>query len=87
MRSQILISGNLTSVEEVYARVKAEEQRHHIIIEKKNKRHGNKRSALINRGNIFRPSIHCKKSGHTINFCLNLHTERRIYEEETLVTC
>lgn len=34
VRSQILNSGNLTSIEEVYAKIEAKEQMHHIMVEK-----------------------------------------------------
>ncbi|XP_049931297.1 uncharacterized protein LOC116267855 isoform X2 [Nymphaea colorata] len=83
IRSQILNSDRLPSIEEVYSRVEAEEQRCLIIIGKKGDRISyNERSALVSRGPVgaARPPCkctHCKKTGHIVEFCWDLHPEKK----------
>ncbi|KAF3784918.1 hypothetical protein EJ110_NYTH29198 [Nymphaea thermarum] len=83
IRSQILNSDRLPSVEEVYSRVEAEEQRRLVITEKKGDHISyNERSALVSRGPVGagrppRKCTHCKKTGHTMDFCWDLHPEKK----------
>ncbi|KAF3779043.1 hypothetical protein EJ110_NYTH34973 [Nymphaea thermarum] len=83
IRSQILNSNKLPSIEEVYSRVEAEEQRRLIITGKKEDPISyNERSALVSRGPIGaarppRKCTHCKKTGHTADFCWDLHPEMK----------
>ncbi|KAF3771651.1 hypothetical protein EJ110_NYTH59889 [Nymphaea thermarum] len=83
IRSQILNSDKLPSIEEVYSRVEAEEQRRLIITgEKGDHISYNERSALVSRGPVGavrppRKCTHCKKTGHTMDFCWDLHPEKK----------
>ncbi|KAF3773186.1 hypothetical protein EJ110_NYTH55910, partial [Nymphaea thermarum] len=78
IRSQILNSDESFSIEDVYARVEAEEQRKLVS----NDRRGEEQSAFLSRASVgssrsFRKCTHCKKLGHTIDFCWDLHPEKK----------
>ncbi|KAF3791632.1 hypothetical protein EJ110_NYTH12978 [Nymphaea thermarum] len=77
-KSQILNSNESLSIEDVYARVEAEEQRKLVS----NDRRGEEQSAFLNRASVgssrsSRKCTHCKKLGHTIDFCWDLHPEKK----------
>ncbi|KAF3772704.1 hypothetical protein EJ110_NYTH57215 [Nymphaea thermarum] len=78
IRSQILNSDESFSIEDVYARVEAEEQRKLISSDRK----GEEQSAFVSRASVgssrsSRKCTHCKKLGHTIDFCWDLHPEKK----------
>ncbi|KAF3773916.1 hypothetical protein EJ110_NYTH53578 [Nymphaea thermarum] len=81
--SQILNSEELFSIEDDYSRVEAEEQRQLIIIGRKRDHTSyNERSALVScalMGAVRPPRkcTHCKKTGHTMEFCSVLHPEMK----------
>ncbi|XP_049935128.1 uncharacterized protein LOC126410301 [Nymphaea colorata] len=83
VRSQILNSGEVSSIEDVYSRVEAEEQRRLVTAGgKRNLMSYNERSALVSRGpgrttRSLRRCTHCKKNGHTVDFCWGLHPEKK----------
>ncbi|KAF3778681.1 hypothetical protein EJ110_NYTH42805 [Nymphaea thermarum] len=63
---------------DVYARVEAEEQRKLVSSDRK----GEEQSAFVSRASVgsSRSSskcTHCKKLGHTIDFCWDLHPEKK----------
>ncbi|KAF3795156.1 hypothetical protein EJ110_NYTH05781 [Nymphaea thermarum] len=82
IRSQILNSEESFSIEDVYSHVKAEEQRRLVISGRKGDHMSyNERSALVSRASVraARPPwkyTHCKKLGHTVEFCWDLHPEK-----------
>ncbi|KAF3787407.1 Symplekin [Nymphaea thermarum] len=78
IRSQILNSDESFSIEDVYARVEAEEQRKLVSSGRK----GEEQFAFVSRASIgpsrsSRKCTHCKKLGHTIDFCWDLHPEKK----------
>ncbi|KAF3789116.1 hypothetical protein EJ110_NYTH19272 [Nymphaea thermarum] len=83
VRSQILNSGEMPSMEDVYSCIEAEEQRRLVTTEgKRDLVPCHERSALVSRGpggNIrsLRRCTHCKKTGHTVDYCWDLHPEKK----------
>ncbi|KAF3772555.1 hypothetical protein EJ110_NYTH57574 [Nymphaea thermarum] len=83
VRSQILNSEEAFSIEDVYSCVEAEEQMRLVISGRKGDHMShNERSALVSRApmGIARPPrkcTHCKKLGHTMELCWNLHPEKK----------
>ncbi|KAF3772924.1 Retrovirus-related Pol polyprotein from transposon TNT 1-94 [Nymphaea thermarum] len=78
IRSQFLNSDESFSIEDVYARVEAEEQRKLVSSDRK----GEEQSAFVSRASVgssrsSRKCTHCKKLGHTIDFCWDLHPEKK----------
>ncbi|KAF3788026.1 hypothetical protein EJ110_NYTH21831 [Nymphaea thermarum] len=78
IRSQILNSDESFSIEDVYARVEAEEQRKLVSSDRK----GEEQSAFVSRASVgssrsSRKCTHCKKLGHTVDFCWDLHPEKK----------
>ncbi|KAF3776687.1 hypothetical protein EJ110_NYTH47623 [Nymphaea thermarum] len=78
IRSQILNSDESFSIEDVYARVEAKEQRKLVSSDRK----GEEQSAFVSRASVgssrsSRKCTHCKKLGHTIDFCWDLHPEKK----------
>ncbi|KAF3787444.1 hypothetical protein EJ110_NYTH14981 [Nymphaea thermarum] len=78
IRSQILNSDESFSIEDVYARVEAEEQRKLVSSDRK----GEEQSAFVSRASVgssraSRKCTHCKKLGHTIDFCWDLHSDKK----------
>ncbi|KAF3772917.1 hypothetical protein EJ110_NYTH56604 [Nymphaea thermarum] len=88
-RSQILNSEELFSIEDVYSRVEAEEQRHLVISGRKGDHTSyNERSALVSRApeGAARPPrkcTHCIKTGHTMEFCWDLKGDHTSYNERS----
>ncbi|KAF3771979.1 hypothetical protein EJ110_NYTH59053 [Nymphaea thermarum] len=83
IRSQILNSEESFSIEDVYSRVEAEEQRRLVINGRKGDHMShNERSAFVSRASMetarsSRKCTHCKKLGHTMEFCWDLHPEQK----------
>ncbi|KAF3772114.1 hypothetical protein EJ110_NYTH58722 [Nymphaea thermarum] len=83
VRSQILNSGEVSSIEDVYSVVEAEEQRRLVTNEgKRDLVLSHERSALVSRGpgGLSRPPrrcTHCKKTGHTVDYCWDLHPDKK----------
>ncbi|KAF3778931.1 hypothetical protein EJ110_NYTH42547 [Nymphaea thermarum] len=83
IRSQILNSEESFSIEDVYSRVKAEEQRRLVINGRKGDHMShNERSAFVSRASMgtacsSSKCTHCKKLGHTMEFCWDLHPEKK----------
>ncbi|KAF3784503.1 Retrovirus-related Pol polyprotein from transposon TNT 1-94 [Nymphaea thermarum] len=83
IRSQILNFEESFSIEDVYSRVEAEEQRQPVINGRKGDHMShNERSAFVSRasmgiGRSPRKCTHCKKLGHTMEFCWDLHLEKK----------
>ncbi|KAF3773578.1 hypothetical protein EJ110_NYTH55027 [Nymphaea thermarum] len=78
IRSQILNSDESFSIEDVYARVEAEEQRKLVTSDRK----GEEQSAFVSRASAgssrsSHKCTHCKKLGHTVDFCWDLHPEKK----------
>ncbi|KAF3791705.1 hypothetical protein EJ110_NYTH13712 [Nymphaea thermarum] len=79
IRSQILNGDEIPGIEEVYARVESEEQRRQVM-------HfdtGHGPSAFVSRasGTGQRPArrcTHCNKLGHSVDFCWDIHPEKRL---------
>ncbi|KAF3776275.1 hypothetical protein EJ110_NYTH48023 [Nymphaea thermarum] len=82
IRSQILNSEESFSIEDVYSRVEAEEQRRLVTTGgKRDHISYTERSALVSRGlgsapKPLRKCTHCKKNGHIVDFCWDLHLEK-----------
>ncbi|KAF3778166.1 hypothetical protein EJ110_NYTH44024 [Nymphaea thermarum] len=79
IRSQILNGDEIPGIEEVYARVESEEQRRQVM----HLTTGNAPSAFISRasGTVQRPArrcTRCNKLGHSVDFCWDLHPEKRL---------
>ncbi|KAF3773517.1 hypothetical protein EJ110_NYTH55187 [Nymphaea thermarum] len=79
IRSQILNGDEIPGIEEVYARVESEEQRHQVM----HLTTGSVPSAFVSRasGTVQRPArrcTHCNKLGHSADFCWDLHPEKRL---------
>ncbi|KAF3772483.1 hypothetical protein EJ110_NYTH57788 [Nymphaea thermarum] len=83
VRSQILNSGEVSSIEDVYSCVEAEEQRRLVTNEgKREVVPSHERSALVSRGSgsltrSLRRCTHYKKTGHTVDYCWDLHPEKK----------
>ncbi|KAF3773725.1 hypothetical protein EJ110_NYTH54721 [Nymphaea thermarum] len=83
IRSEILNSDESFRIEDVYSRVEAEEQRRLVISERKgDPMSHNERSAFVSRASVgttcsSRKCTHCKKLGHTMDFCWDLHPEKK----------
>ncbi|KAF3773995.1 hypothetical protein EJ110_NYTH54106 [Nymphaea thermarum] len=83
VRSQILNSGEVYSIEDVYSCVEAEEQRR--LVTNAGKRDlvpSYEQSALVSRGSgnltrSLRRCTHCKKTGHTVDYCWDLHPDKK----------
>ncbi|XP_049933836.1 uncharacterized protein LOC126410066 [Nymphaea colorata] len=78
IRSQILNSDESFSIEDVYSRVEAEEQRRLLSSGRK----GEEQSAYVSRAPVGTPRssrkcTHCKKLGHTRDFCWDLYPEKK----------
>ncbi|KAF3794130.1 hypothetical protein EJ110_NYTH08174 [Nymphaea thermarum] len=78
IRSQILNSDESFSIEDVYSRVEAEEERRMLSSGRK----GEEQSAYVSRAPVGTPRssrkcTHCKKVGHTRDFCWDLHPEKK----------
>ncbi|KAF3772361.1 hypothetical protein EJ110_NYTH58161 [Nymphaea thermarum] len=81
IRSQILNCDETPRIEEVYARVESEEQRRQVM--HIDSSHGSSPSAFVSRapGTGQRPArccSHCNKLGHSVDFCWDLHPEKRL---------
>ncbi|KAF3781373.1 hypothetical protein EJ110_NYTH37200 [Nymphaea thermarum] len=81
IRSQILNCDEIPRIEEVYARVESEEQRRQVM--HLDTSHGNAPSAFVSRasGTGQRPArrcSHCNKLGHSVDFCWDIHPEKRL---------
>ncbi|KAF3789766.1 hypothetical protein EJ110_NYTH14166 [Nymphaea thermarum] len=79
IRSQILNGDEIPRIEEVYARVESEEQRRQVM--HLDTSHGP--SAFVSRalGTGQRPArrcTHCNKLGHSVDFCWDIHPEKRL---------
>ncbi|KAF3776401.1 hypothetical protein EJ110_NYTH42995 [Nymphaea thermarum] len=77
-RSQILNSDESFSIQDVYSRVEAEEQRRLLSSGRK----GEEQSAYVSRAPVGTPRssrkcTHCKKLGHTRDFCWDLYPEKK----------
>ncbi|KAF3776693.1 hypothetical protein EJ110_NYTH36132 [Nymphaea thermarum] len=81
IRSQILNCDEIPGIEEVYARVESEEQRRQVM--HIDSSHGSSPSAFVSRasGTGQRPvrrCSHCNKLGHSVDFCWDIHPEKRL---------
>ncbi|KAF3787234.1 hypothetical protein EJ110_NYTH23593 [Nymphaea thermarum] len=81
IRSQILNCDETPGIEEVYARVESEEQRRQVM--HIDSSHGSSPSAFVSRapGTGQRPirrCSHCNKLGHSVDYCWDLHLEKRL---------
>ncbi|KAF3776775.1 Uncharacterized protein EJ110_NYTH47450 [Nymphaea thermarum] len=81
IRSQILNCDETPGIEEVYARVESEEQRRQVM--HIDSSHGSSPSAFVSRapGTGQRPTrrcSHCNKLGHSVDYCWDLHPEKRL---------
>ncbi|KAF3778163.1 hypothetical protein EJ110_NYTH44021 [Nymphaea thermarum] len=83
VRSQILNSGEVFSIEDVYSCIEAEEQRRLVTNEgKRDLVPSHARSAFVSRGSgnltrSLRRCTHCKKTGHTVDYCWDLHPDKK----------
>ncbi|KAF3786785.1 Elongation factor 1-delta 2 [Nymphaea thermarum] len=70
-------------MEDVYSCIEAEEQRMMVTTEgKRDLMPCHERSALVSRGpggnfRSLRRCTHCKKTGHTVDYCWDLHSEKK----------
>ncbi|KAF3773350.1 Retrovirus-related Pol polyprotein from transposon TNT 1-94 [Nymphaea thermarum] len=81
IRSQILNCDEIPGIEEVYAWVESEEQRRQVM--HIDSSHGNAPSAFVSRASrsAQRPArrcTHCNKLGYSVDFCWDLHPEKRL---------
>ncbi|KAF3789193.1 hypothetical protein EJ110_NYTH09844 [Nymphaea thermarum] len=81
IRSQILNCGEIPRTEKVYARVESEEQRRQVM--HIDSSHGSSPSTFVSRasGTGQRPvrrCSHCNKLGHSVDFCWDIHPEKRL---------
>lgn len=83
IRSQILNSGELTRIQEVYFKIEAEDQRI-MIGNSSGTQHENKIVDLVYlcqqrliQSSRFRKYTHCKKNGQTIHFWWDLHLQKK----------
>ncbi|KAF3773214.1 hypothetical protein EJ110_NYTH54489 [Nymphaea thermarum] len=79
IRSQILNGDEIPGIEEVYACVESEEQRRQVM----HLDTGHGPSAFVSRasGTGQRPArrcTHCNKLGHSVDFCWDIHPEKRL---------
>ncbi|KAF3790532.1 hypothetical protein EJ110_NYTH16266 [Nymphaea thermarum] len=79
IRSQILNGDEIPGIEEVYARVESEEQRRQVM----HLDTGHGPSTFVSRasGTGPRPArrcTHCNKLGHSVDFCWDIHPEKRL---------
>ncbi|KAF3773057.1 hypothetical protein EJ110_NYTH56298 [Nymphaea thermarum] len=90
IRSQILNCDEIPGIEEVYARVESEEQRRQIM--PIDSRQGSSPAAFVsqNSGTGQRPTrrcSHCNKVGHSVDFCWDLHPEKRLVQGRPPPNC
>ncbi|KAF3788713.1 hypothetical protein EJ110_NYTH20492, partial [Nymphaea thermarum] len=81
IRSQILNCDEIPGIEDVYARVESEEQRRQVM--HIDSSHGSAPSAFVSRSSVtgqrpVRRCSHCNKSGHSVDFCWDIHPEKRL---------
>ncbi|KAF3772325.1 hypothetical protein EJ110_NYTH58242 [Nymphaea thermarum] len=81
IRSQILNCDEIPGIEDVYARVDTEEQRRQVM--HIDSSHGSAPSAFVSCSSVtgqrpVRWCSHCNKSGHSVDFCWDLHPEKRL---------
>ncbi|KAF3775028.1 hypothetical protein EJ110_NYTH51495 [Nymphaea thermarum] len=81
IRSQILNCDEIPGIEDVYARVESEEQRRQVM--QIDPSRGSGLSAFVSRSSVpgqrpARRCTHCNKPGHSVDFCWDLHPEKRI---------
>ncbi|XP_049932474.1 uncharacterized protein LOC126409868 [Nymphaea colorata] len=81
IRSQILNCDEIPGIEDVYARVESEEQKRQVM--QIDPSHGTGPSAFVSRSSVSGPHpvrrcTHCHKSGHSVDFCWDLHLEKRL---------
>ncbi|KAF3773108.1 Mediator of RNA polymerase II transcription subunit 23 [Nymphaea thermarum] len=81
IRSQILNCDEIPGIEDVYARVESEEQRRQVM--QIDPSRGSGPSAFVSRSSVpgqhpVRRCTHCHKLGHSVDFCWNLHPEKRL---------
>ncbi|KAF3771594.1 hypothetical protein EJ110_NYTH60078 [Nymphaea thermarum] len=79
--SQILNCDEIPGIEDVYARVESEEQRCQVMHIDSN--HGSSPSAFVSHApetgqRTTRRCSHCNKLGHSVDFCWDLHPEKRL---------
>ncbi|KAF3782544.1 hypothetical protein EJ110_NYTH19103 [Nymphaea thermarum] len=80
IRSQILNCDEIPGIEDVYARVESEEQRRQVM--QIDPSRGSGPSAFVSRSSVpgqcpARRCTHCNKPGHSVDFCWDLHPEKR----------
>ncbi|XP_049931766.1 uncharacterized protein LOC126409743 [Nymphaea colorata] len=81
IRNQILNCDEIPGIEEVYARIESEEQRRQIM--HIDSHQGSSPAAFVSHtsGTGQRPTRrcnHCNKVGHSVDFCWDLHPEKRL---------
>ncbi|KAF3788932.1 hypothetical protein EJ110_NYTH05949 [Nymphaea thermarum] len=81
IQSQILNCDEIPGIENVYAKVESEEQRRQVM--HIDSSHGSGPSAFVSRSSMtgqrpVRRCSHCHKSGHSVDFCWDLHPEKRL---------
>ncbi|KAF3771661.1 hypothetical protein EJ110_NYTH59856 [Nymphaea thermarum] len=79
IRSQILNCDEIPGIEEVYARVKSEEQRRQVM--HIDSSHGSSPSVFVSHASRtgqcpVRRCSHCNKLGHSVDFCWDIHPEK-----------
>ncbi|KAF3771671.1 hypothetical protein EJ110_NYTH59841 [Nymphaea thermarum] len=81
IRSQILNCDEIPGIEEVYARVESEEQRRQIMHIDPSQEKSPAAFVSHTSGTGQRPTrwcSHCNKVGHSVDFCWDLHPEKRL---------
>ncbi|KAF3775237.1 putative uridine nucleosidase 2 [Nymphaea thermarum] len=86
IRSQILNCDEIPGIEDVYARVESEEQRRQVM--QIDPSRGSGPSAFVSRSSVpgqrpARRCTHCNKPGHSVDFCWDLHPEKRLVRGRT----
>ncbi|KAF3776361.1 PHD finger protein ALFIN-LIKE 2 [Nymphaea thermarum] len=81
IRSHILNCDEIPGIEEVYVRVESEEQRRQVM--HIDSSHGISLFAFVSRApgigqRTIRRCNHCNKLGHSVDFCWDLHPEKRL---------
>ncbi|KAF3774435.1 hypothetical protein EJ110_NYTH53096, partial [Nymphaea thermarum] len=81
IQSQILKCDEIPGIEDVYARVESEEQRRQVM--QIDPSRGSGPSAFVSRSFVpgqrpARRCTHCNKPGHSVDFCWDLHPEKRL---------
>ncbi|KAF3774068.1 hypothetical protein EJ110_NYTH53965 [Nymphaea thermarum] len=81
IRSQILNCDEILEIEDVYARVESEEQRRQVM--QIDSSRGSGPSAFVSRSSVpgqrpVRRCTHCHKPGLSVDFCWDLHPEKRL---------